>query len=56
MSNLLKKELINWYAWSEEALQQAKDENKSIFLFVSDSTSQWSKKMQEESFKNDIII
>jgi uncharacterized protein YyaL (SSP411 family) len=56
MSNVLKTEQINWYSWSNEALEKAKNENKSIFLFITDSTSQWSKKMQEDSFNDNTII
>ena len=56
MSNLLKKERIDWYSWEESALQKAKSENKSIFLFITDSSSQWSKKMQKNSFDDNIII
>ncbi|CAA6816327.1 MAG: Thymidylate kinase (EC [uncultured Sulfurovum sp.] len=56
MSNLLKQEQINWYSWSNETLQTAKNENKAIFLFITDSSSQWSIKMQKDSFDDDIII
>ncbi|CAA6817106.1 MAG: Thymidylate kinase (EC [uncultured Sulfurovum sp.] len=56
MSSVLKKEQINWFSYSEETLQQAKNENKSIFLFISSTASQWSKKMQRDSFNSQIII
>ena len=56
MSNILKEKQINWYDWEESALEKAKNENKSIFLFITDSSSQWSKKMKEDSFTNETII
>ncbi len=56
MSNFLKKEQINWYSWSDEALQKAKSENKAIFLFINSSSSKWSKKMQVDSFQDKTII
>jgi uncharacterized protein YyaL (SSP411 family) len=56
MSNVLKDEQINWYEWEELSLKKATDENKSIFLFITDSTSQWSKKMQKDSFTDANIV
>ncbi|CAA6809510.1 MAG: Thymidylate kinase (EC [uncultured Sulfurovum sp.] len=56
MSNVPQKEQINWSPYSQETLQKAKNENKSIFLFISSTSSQWSKKMQEDSFEDPTII
>lgn len=56
MSNVLKQEHIAWYSWEESALEKARNENKSIFLFIRDTTSQWSKKMQKDSFADETII
>ncbi len=56
MSNILKDKEIHWYDWDESTLEAAKNENKSIFLFITDLSSQWSKKMQENSFNNETII
>jgi len=56
MSNIQTKKLINWYSWSNEALNKSKTENKTIFLFITSSSSQWAKKMQEESFNDEVII
>jgi len=56
MSNIPQKKEIKWYSWEESTLKKAKEENKSIFLFVSDSSSQWSTKMQENSFTDVTII
>lgn len=47
MSNYL--ESINWYAWEEESFKKAKEESKSIFLYISESYSKWSMSMEEES-------
>ena len=32
---------INWYAWSDEAFQKAKEEDKPIFLSIGYSTCHW---------------
>ena len=56
MSTLPEQEQINWYIWEESTLEKARNENKSIFLFISDSNSQWSRKMQKDSFQNETII
>ena len=51
----MTKDLINWYSWDDEALTKAKNENKSIFLFIEDTHSKWSQRMKEESFTNEVI-
>ena len=56
MGNNKQKVEIHWYEWEELALQKAKAEGKAIFLFIGNSTSQWSQKMQEESFNDETII
>lgn len=56
MSTLTQPASINWYSWSDETLEKAQNENKAIFLFITSSTSQWSKKMQAESFSNETNI
>ncbi|CAA6801039.1 MAG: Thymidylate kinase (EC [uncultured Sulfurovum sp.] len=56
MSDTQKKEQIYWYSYSEENLKKAQHENKSIFLFIYNSHSQWFQKMQEESFNDSVII
>lgn len=43
---------VNWYAWGEEALQQAKTENKPIFISIGYSTCHWCHVMERESFEN----
>lgn len=46
---------VNWYAWGEEALKKAKDENKPIFLSIGYSACHWCHVMAHESFENDDI-
>ena len=48
----MSKDLINWHLWDEKTLEKAKSEHKSIFLFIGDSSSKWSKIMKQESFNN----
>ena len=44
--------LVNWYPWSEEAFQKAKEENKPIFLSIGYSTCHWCHVMTHESFED----
>ncbi|XP_057324268.1 spermatogenesis-associated protein 20 [Microplitis mediator] len=46
---------VNWYPWSDEALEKAKREDKLIFLSVGYSTCHWCHVMEKESFENDEI-
>lgn len=43
---------VDWYAWGDEALQQAKAENKPILLSVGYSACHWCHVMEHESFEN----
>ncbi len=43
---------VDWYPWSDEALQKAKDEDKLIFLSIGYSTCHWCHVMEEKSFEN----
>jgi len=43
---------VDWYPWSNVALQKAKNENKLIFLSIGYSTCHWCHIMEEESFAN----
>jgi len=43
---------VNWYPWSEEAFNRAKEENKPIFLSIGYSTCHWCHVMEEESFED----
>ena len=46
---------VNWYAWNEESLKKAKDENKPIFLSIGYSACHWCHVMAHESFENDEV-
>ncbi|MDE1762769.1 MAG: thioredoxin domain-containing protein [Thaumarchaeota archaeon] len=46
---------VKWYAWCDEALKKAKDENKPIFLSVGYSACHWCHVMAHESFENEEI-
>ena len=46
---------VQWYAWNDEALKKAKDENKPIFLSIGYSSCHWCHVMAHESFENDDI-
>ncbi|HWH70024.1 MAG TPA: thioredoxin domain-containing protein, partial [Candidatus Sulfotelmatobacter sp.] len=43
---------VDWYPWSPEALQRARDENKPIFLSIGYSSCHWCHVMEDESFDN----
>ena len=46
---------VDWYAWGEEALQKAKNEDKPIFLSVGYSACHWCHVMAHESFEDEEI-
>ena len=46
---------VSWYAWSEEAFERARRENKPIFLSVGYSTCHWCHVMERESFEDEEI-
>ena len=46
---------VHWYAWNDDALKKAKDENKPIFLSIGYSACHWCHVMAHESFENDEI-
>lgn len=43
---------VDWYPWSEEAFQKAKNEDKPIFLSIGYSTCHWCHVMAHESFES----
>ncbi|MGI8996439.1 MAG: thioredoxin domain-containing protein [Pyrinomonadaceae bacterium] len=43
---------VDWYAWGEEALTKARDENKPILLSIGYSACHWCHVMEKESFEN----
>lgn len=46
---------VDWYAWGEEALSRAKDEDKPILLSIGYSACHWCHVMERESFEDDAI-
>ncbi len=46
---------VEWYPWSDEAFQKAKDEDKPIFLSIGYSTCYWCHVMEREVFENEHI-
>ena len=46
---------INWYPWGEEAFEDAKKENKPIFLSIGYSTCHWCHVMAHESFEDENV-
>ncbi|MCK5125826.1 MAG: thioredoxin domain-containing protein [candidate division Zixibacteria bacterium] len=46
---------VNWYPWSDEALELAKTEDKPIFLSIGYAACHWCHVMEEESFENEAI-
>jgi uncharacterized protein YyaL (SSP411 family) len=43
---------VDWYAWSEEALERARREDKPILLSIGYSACHWCHVMEHESFEN----
>lgn len=43
---------VDWYPWSEEALQRAKREDKPILVSIGYSACHWCHVMERESFEN----
>jgi uncharacterized protein YyaL (SSP411 family) len=46
---------INWWYWCESALQEAKRDNKPIFLSIGYSSCHWCTVMEGEAFSNQAI-
>ena len=44
---------VNWYPWSDEALEKAKKENKLILVSIGYSACHWCHVMERESFENE---
>src|SRR3990172_3707273 len=43
---------VDWYPWCEDALTEAKTENKPIFLSIGYAACHWCHVMEHESFEN----
>jgi hypothetical protein len=46
---------VDWYPWSDQAFERAKQENKPIFLSIGYSTCHWCHVMERESFEDPAI-
>ena len=46
---------VQWYPWSEEALQRSRAEDKPILLSIGYSACHWCHVMERESFENESI-
>ncbi|CAD0001012.1 thioredoxin domain-containing protein [Flavobacterium salmonis] len=46
---------VDWKAWNQETLDQAKAENKLIIISVGYSACHWCHVMEEESFENETV-
>lgn len=46
---------VNWYAWGDEALEKAKNENKLIIISVGYAACHWCHVMEHESFENEEV-
>ncbi|CAF1488948.1 unnamed protein product [Adineta steineri] len=46
---------VNWYAWTPDAFEKSRKENKPIFLSIGYSTCHWCHVMEHESFENNEI-
>src|SRR4051812_46043442 len=44
---------VDWYAWGEEALAEARDKDKPIFLSIGYSACHWCHVMERESFEQE---
>lgn len=43
---------VNWYPWSEEAFEKARELGRPVFLSIGYSTCHWCHVMEEESFED----
>ena len=46
---------VDWFPWGPEALQEARDEDKPIFLSIGYSACHWCHVMERESFEDERI-
>ncbi|MBT9190099.1 thioredoxin domain-containing protein [Zobellia russellii] len=46
---------VNWRAWSQEALDDAKKENKLVLVSIGYSSCHWCHVMEEETFENEEV-
>ena len=46
---------VDWYPWSAEAIEQARVQNKPIFLSIGYSTCYWCHVMEHDSFEDKVV-
>ncbi len=46
---------VDWFAWSDEAFEKARVENRPIFLSIGYSTCHWCHVMERESFEDEKV-
>jgi uncharacterized protein YyaL (SSP411 family) len=46
---------VDWFAWSDEAFEKARIENRPIFLSIGYSTCHWCHVMERESFEDEKV-
>ena len=46
---------VDWYPWSNEAFQRAKEENKPVFVSIGYSTCHWCHVMERECFEDNQV-
>jgi uncharacterized protein len=46
---------VDWYAWSDEAFEKARKEDKPVFLSIGYSTCHWCHVMEKESFEDEEV-
>jgi uncharacterized protein YyaL (SSP411 family) len=46
---------VDWYPWSNEAFQRAKEENKPVFVSIGYSTCHWCHVMEKECFDDNQV-
>ncbi len=46
---------VDWYAWGEEALRRAREEDKPIFLSIGYAACHWCHVMEHESFEDPAV-
>ena len=46
---------VNWFPWGNEALNEAKNNDKLLLISVGYSSCHWCHVMEEESFENDDV-
>jgi len=46
---------VDWYPWSDEAFERAREEDRPVFLSIGYSTCHWCHVMAHESFEDELV-